>query len=405
MILYIFNNYFPVYSGFGKRCQKEIEILSKDNDIVIVCRGKAGLKEKNYFETKYRKIKIAHFKANSTVIERTDKKYISGFYELKRNFDLLLGLSITLFKLFFKNRRNVKIYAIVSPLTVPLIAFIIAKIFNMTPEIIEFHDLEPEIAVHIKGLKKNSIVMKIEYFLEKIMCLWYKKVIVTNQSQARIIAKRTKIKLDKFCVIPNSIQTEEHKAIKADLKYKYGFSKEDFIIGYISNFSYNYTINGMIKLFYLISKRKIKNIKFILVGDGEGLLLLKKSVIELGLKNIVIFTGRVKNSPDFINIFDIGLIPWIKNEFSESILPTKLFEYMYAKKPILAPNFGEFKKNLVHNTNSLLYNTPNELYNYIIQLQKNKNLRYELSEKAHQEYIKYYNPEIYSKLLQKLINL
>lgn len=406
MIIYLFNNFFPDNSGFGKRCQKEIEILSKDNDILVICRKRNTVEENKFFKTKYKQINVIRYNAKSLIIERTDGFYKSGFYEIKRNYDLLFNLSKTLSSVLWKNKKNrkIKLYTIVSPLTVPLIALIFAKLFRISPEVIEFHDLEPELAMHIKSLKKNSIVVKIEFLLEKMMCRSYKKIIVTNNSQANKIIKRTKIEKQKIWVIPNSIQINESKKNIKDLRQKYGFSKNDFIIGYVSNFSYDYTIEGMMKLLLLIvkQKEKLKTLKFILIGDGDGLLKIKKLVNDYNLDNYIVFTGRVENVPELISIFDVCLIPWVKDNLSQTILPTKLFEYMAAKKAIIAPNFGEFKNVLKYNNESLLFNNTDELLKYLLKLQKDTTLRYKLSKNVYSKYIKYYRPEIFIKNFNNL---
>lgn len=406
MIIYIFNNYFPDYSGFGKRCKKEIEILSKIDEIVVLCKKRNMESNIDFFKTQYNKVKIIRFEAKSTVMERTNEAYKSGFYELKRNFDLLSGISATLFKILWNNKKNtrLKLYVIVSPLTVPLIVLILAKIYNKSPEIVEFHDLEPELAIHIKGLSKKNIVVKIEYLLEKIISRSFNKIIVTNDSQAEIIAKRTGADRNNIHVIPNSIQVEETQHIKQNLKTKYKISKNDFVIGYISNFSYDYTIDGLISLLKLFPNQKenLYSVKFMLIGDGDGLLILKKKIYDMKLEDNFIFVGRVTNVSDYINIFDIGLIPWLKNDLTISILPTKLFEYMHAKKPILVPNFGEFKQILTNGKEALLYNSTAEFFNYIIQLKSNENLRLRLSRNTYERYFRYYNQEIYRKKIKDI---
>jgi glycosyltransferase involved in cell wall biosynthesis len=376
MILYIFNNHFPDNSGFGKRCKKEIELLSKKNSVVVLCRKRNLQKSREIYKTKYGKITLVRFSAKSSITERTNKTYLSGLYEIKRNIDLLWSLSLCLLKVLWKNRQknNIKIYAVVSPLTVPFISWLFAIFFGRSAEIIEFHDLEPELAMHTKGLTRKSIVVKIEFFLEKMLCKLYKRVLVTNQTQAKKITQRTGVFDKKVFIVPNSIQVEEFYCSTIDIRKKYKICPSDFLVGYISNFSYDYTISGMIELLYCLDKRKkqLKHVKIILVGDGDGLNILKRLTQKLALDNIVLYTGRISNVPEIVSALDAGLIPWTRSEVSGTILPTKLFEYMSSKKPIIAPDYGEFKKNIINFTNGILFDRCKDIIDCIFYLKNNR---------------------------------
>lgn len=406
MILYIFNNYFPDSSGFGKRCFKEIEILSAENDITVICRKNPGEKKLDQLKIGSKLINIIKYDVRSNVMERTGKSYISVLYELTRNLNLVLGLSKAILNFLWKNRnqKNIKVYSVVSPLTVPLLAFMFAKAFRASPHVIEFHDLEPELAMHIKGLKRESAVVKIEFWLEKLLCKSFKKIIVTNDTQAKRIAYRTGINLNKILVIPNSLQVEENIVVVGDIRKKYGFDKSDFIVGYVSNFSYNYTIAGVIQLFNYIGKNNIdlKNIKFLLVGDGDGLKLIKESIKKNNLHKNAMLIGRVKNVSEVISIFDVGMIPWVKDGVSETILPTKLFEYMQARKYTIAPEFGEFeitqsKFNILH-----MYDTIEGLVARILNAKSKKNFLKTSGSRANAIYDRYFKAFHFYQALKNL---
>jgi glycosyltransferase involved in cell wall biosynthesis len=404
MIIYIFNNYFPDNSGFAKRCKMEIDALSQTEDITILCR-KRRVKELPFYKSPYKKIPIKRFDNNNKLMERPNK-YKHVFYELSRNISLVVSIAIILNQILFsikkniKTNNNIRIYAVSSPLTVPLTAWLIGKMHRISLEVLEFHDLEPELAKHIKKLNDKSLVMRIEYFLEKFLCNAYNKIIVTTTSQAERIIKRTKIASNKICVIPNvTVNSHLSKSKNRDIRKEYGIERNDFLIGYVSTFYYDYTVLGMTKVLYRLPQLLpvIPSLKIILVGDGDGLSQLRQIVSKLGIDKNVIFTGKIKNVSEVLNAIDICLIPWEKDEMTETILPTKLFEYMMAEKPIIAPNFGEFKRILINNYDSLLYNSTEELIRCIIRLQKDKELRVKLGTNANEKYFKSYRPEIYSK--------
>ncbi len=142
MILYIFNQSFPDSSGFAKRCQMEIDALSKNHEITILCRGSTK-KDTRLYESPYKQIQIMRFDNRVSLIERP-RLYIPGAYEIYRNVYLLLSLGKGIFTfLKYKTPSNIQLYVVSSPLTVPLISYIIAKLTNIKCSFLEFHDLEP----------------------------------------------------------------------------------------------------------------------------------------------------------------------------------------------------------------------------------------------------------------------
>jgi glycosyltransferase involved in cell wall biosynthesis len=254
-------------------------VLSKIDDIIILCKnGAEG--QRAYYDSPYKKIKIERFSTNVKLIEK-QQQYIQGIYELIRNWKLIISLgyklSTILFSLKRKNIPNIKLYTVSSPLTVPFICLLIGKLFQVKLEVLGLHDLEPETAIHIKKLNPNSLVLKIEYLLEKIVSRSYNKIIVTSNSQAQRIINRTHISKNKICVIPNTVDPQvnvkNHILTNDSLRKIYGLNTSDFVLGYITTFSYDYTTSGVIKVLKILSSiiKKIPNLKFILVGDGDGL--------------------------------------------------------------------------------------------------------------------------------------
>jgi len=407
MILYIFNNFFPDDMGFSLRCRNEIDVISKSEDMIIFCRKKNNKDIKDY-KSPYRKIKIERFLTNYLLIEKP-KKYIQFYYEISRNLKLCFSIFFKLNSIVIREKRkngnNLKIYVITSPLTIPLICYVVAKIHRARLDILEFHDLEPELAIHIKKLKKNSPIIKIEYFLEKFLARRYKKIIVTSNSQARRIINRTGINKDKVCVIPNTINSWNKRTSNEMYMKKYNLRKQNLIMGYAGSFSFDFTTSGMIKILHLIPDLVtiVPNLKILLIGDGVGLPILKSEVKKLGIENQVIFTGRVKDVSNIIKILDIGIIPWEKDLMTETILPTKLFEYMNAGKAVLAPNFGEFKSMIEKNKIGLLYDSPKDFISKIIFINKHKRLIAELGNSAFKIYKNKYNLGDYSKKLTNFI--
>ncbi len=405
MIIYIFNGYFPDNSGFGIRCKREIDAISKDEPVVIVCRGENEKKDIQIYKSPHREITIYRYYSNSQLVERP-KKYLTGFYEIKRNLELMMNLCLILYKTLQRYiKEEKKLYVVTSPLTVPFFAWMFSKVNKTKLHVLEFHDLEPELAEHIKGLHQSSIVYKIEIGLEKFLCNRYTKIIVTSRGQADKIVSRTGVKGNKIHVIPNTVEENKNTSKNmAKTRKELGLSREDFVLGCFSSFSYEYTFIGVVELIKNFEKMKerIPNTKLLLVGAGDGLDEIKKSAKG---NSAIIITGRVKDIHNVIPVIDVGIVPWKQDSLTESILPTKLFDYMSAKKAIVAPNYGEFKSVLTHKKNALLYDTFDQFIKSISTLEKDSILKVKLSAEAYKLYDKLYRPEKYEKVIRDIVNV
>jgi glycosyltransferase involved in cell wall biosynthesis len=79
---------------------------------------------------------------------------------------------------------------------------------------------------------------------------------------------------------------------------------------------------------------------FLLIGNTHGAHLdsLKQH------KNVVFLSEqKYQNLPEFLNLFDVCLIPFKKNRLTDATNPVKLYEYCAAGKPVVASNLEELQ--------------------------------------------------------------
>ena len=74
-----------------------------------------------------------------------------------------------------------------------------------------------------------------------------------------------------------------------------------------------------------------------IVGDGESLPALKTQVAELGLEQVVRFTGRlgINEAMEHIREANIALVPHHRSPHTDATIPHKLFQYMALGRPVL----------------------------------------------------------------------
>ena len=79
-----------------------------------------------------------------------------------------------------------------------------------------------------------------------------------------------------------------------------------------------------------------------LVGPSH---LLDADIVRLGATGRVVFTGAVPYSqvPEYMRAFDVCITPHLVTEFTESLNPIKLWEYLACGKPIVATPVAGFR--------------------------------------------------------------
>jgi glycosyltransferase involved in cell wall biosynthesis len=81
-------------------------------------------------------------------------------------------------------------------------------------------------------------------------------------------------------------------------------------------------------------------ITFHVVGEGVFLERLRQHAASRGLADAVVFHGWVPYAqvPEFVGRCDVGVIPHLKTEHTDTTVPNKLFEFMACRKPVLVSN-------------------------------------------------------------------
>jgi glycosyltransferase EpsD len=139
-----------------------------------------------------------------------------------------------------------------------------------------------------------------------------------------------------------------------DLRYKYRYKSDDFIMLYLAEFiprkNHSFLINAMPKLI-----ERIPNIKLILAGRGddkEKMMLLAK---RLGVEAYVDFIGFREDVGNLIYISDIGV-----SSSSQEGLGMCLAESLFMWKPVVASDIRGHRDLVKSGNNGFLFSLDNE---------------------------------------------
>ncbi|MBC6003815.1 MAG: glycosyltransferase family 4 protein [Paeniclostridium sordellii] len=220
-----------------------------------------------------------------------------------------------------------------NPPILPLIGYLVNKI-RKKPYIYLLHDIYPDMAVKVGAIKDDGLICKVMTAINKKIYNNAHKVIVLGKDMKQNLLNK-KVPEDKIEIITNWADKEKIYKISKVNEFSIKNNIDDtFNIIYTGNIGRFHDIETILKAAYEL--KKVRNIKFIFVGDGYKKKDIEAYVEKFRLENIKIFDyqygetyNQLLNSADlFITTLDKGI---------EGLgVPSKTYSYLAAGKPIIA---------------------------------------------------------------------
>ena len=234
-------------------------------------------------------------------------------------------------------------------------------------------DLWPESAEKL-GIVTNKYLLKLAYQLEA-KC--YKEAyLVTGQTQGIVDDIASRFPSKRIYYLPNGVDTsfyDSQKVLAGDFRERNGFKTTDFLIFYGGILGHAQGLEVVLNAANLLKDQR--HVHFILQGTGpehEYLLQLKAN---LDLKQVHFFEPvQKKEMPSIIKSIDVAIIPLKKLLLFEGAIPSKVYEALAMKKPLLLGVSGEAKRHFIDKAKAGLYFEPEnheDLAGQIISLVEN----------------------------------
>jgi len=258
-----------------------------------------------------------------------------------------------------------------SPPILPIISgFLISRIKRI-PFVLEIRDLWPESIVALGLMKENSFIIKSLYVITKYIYRKSELIVVVTKTFKEYLTEMG-INKDKIVVIENGFNFERtltpNKNINL-IKKQYNIKDADFIISYIGTIGIPHGLEIILK-----SAERLNNVLFLVIGEGTEKKSLKKIKEQKKIKN-VLFIDNI-DWQEIVNInqiIDANLIHLQNLKLFKTVLPSKMFESMALKKPILAGLIGESIEIITKSNSGLkiIPENPNSLVENILHLRSN----------------------------------
>ncbi|MGE5430942.1 MAG: glycosyltransferase family 4 protein [Syntrophomonadaceae bacterium] len=364
--------YPPEIGGGSQRSVGFVEELSKLGlKVTVVTPFPSYLMKKEEAGTKLKLYE--KYEENGVTIYRTFV-YASdrGSFIKRILYYLSFTFSSTLVSLF--KIRKIDYLLTISPPLFTGITGIILKKLKKAKFIFDIGDLWPESAIQL-GFLKNKRVISLAEKLERS--------IYSNSDIVNTVTRLTQNKVKdlhpyirKILYIPNFVNgTLIKKALKNETLLKELNLGGKFVIGYAGNIGSAQGLKIMTQA--AACTKQSRDIVYLIIGDGVDRQGLEEDIKKNDLRNVMLLPPVSREEiVKYISLFDVMVIPLVKNDLFRITIPSKLYESMAAEIPVLLSVDGEARK-ILESASCGLYVEPENsemLAQKVLELFNNRNL-------------------------------
>lgn len=243
-------------------------------------------------------------------------------------------------------RRPDVLIATSPQLLVGLAGWIVAR-FKRTRFILEIRDIWPD------GILASGVGREGSFFARSLSALssfLYKRsdlVVVVTPAFKKELVTKWKVPEGKIEVVQNGVETElfspdgSGKDLRADL----GIS-DNFVVSYTGTIGMAHGLGTVLDAAKL-ARDEMADLTFLIVGDGAERERLRARIEREGLGNVRLVGPQLRaRMPDFIRASDACLVTLKRAPAFETVIPSKMLEFMSVGKPVLLGVDGEARRLL-----------------------------------------------------------
>jgi glycosyltransferase involved in cell wall biosynthesis len=211
----------------------------------------------------------------------------------------------------------------------------ISSVLRRVPFILEIRDIWPESIVAVGAIRKSPAIRILEW-MEHLMYAAAERVVTVGDGYRKRLLERG-VPDAKISVVMNGVDRELFRARECPASFRRTWQIENkFVCSYIGTIGMACGLDVVLEAAGELKRRGVRDVVFMLVGDGASRKNLQSRAQAEGLDN-VIFTGRQPKEamPDFLSASDVCLVHLRKTELFTSVMPSKIFEAAGMGKPII----------------------------------------------------------------------
>lgn len=250
----------------------------------------------------------------------------------------------------------------------------------------------------ISSIYKYKIVKKINGLLNQ--CLTDKVIATSEQAKENLEKQGINSKI--ITTILNGVTKMPETTLeeKNQIKEKYSIKSYDIVVGYLARIEELKGHKYFIEAAKIVSENTNKKYKFLIMGSGSYEDEAKELVHKLGLDDVVIFTGFIKDVHEMLNIVDIQ----INASYLSETTNLSLLEGMSLGIPTVATKCGGTPKMIEEFENGILVEKAdaNSLAQGIINIIKDEEKFQYMKKRSKEIYEERYTSKVYARNIEKV---
>ncbi|KDR94589.1 Glycosyltransferase involved in cell wall bisynthesis [Peptoclostridium litorale DSM 5388] len=277
--------------------------------------------------------------------------------------------------------------------------FLVARKFKSrgVHYIFDHHDICPEL--FYAKFKKRGMLYQSQIMLERLTYKNACMAFVTNESYKKIAIERGGMSPERVFVLRSGPRLERLRIMPPKHEIKRG---RRYMVGYVGVIGQQEGMDYLLDAAHHIKNHmKRDDIFFGIVGGGPYLGEVRKRTANMGLDDMIEFTGRVSDQVllEYLNTADICVNPDEYNDMNDKSTMNKVLEYMALKKPIVQFDLTEGRHSA---GGASLYAKPNDSKDMalkIVELIDDEDRRIRMGELGYQRVVNELGWEHTSKAL------
>ena len=396
-IVFISLYYKPIWPGFGTRYAELLtDESAKCGHNVTMLTGKIpkNLNVDDVYRQKIFTESMGKGKVKTIRLWSTNLDH-EGF--LNR----IIAYSTFMFQCFFKILffKNIDVLMALHPFPPFFFPILLICKLKKIKFIVNITDLWPDNFIEL-GVIKNQFI----YSIIKKLCIFVYEnsdtAIISNDELKTGISKYFSNK-EKMFILPQATNVDIFKPVSIAKE----IFPDKFIVMYAGIFSPNYDFDIIINSAKLLESNN--KIIFILSGAGELKNILEKKILKSNLSNIKILdpVDTIDEVVLRLNQADVLVLGMNDNQQSHTGTPSKMFEYMACKKPVISATHGAAEQILRESNGGIIVTPGNsqEFADAVLTLFNNPDQMKLFANNGYNYIIKFRNLNIFRKKLNQII--
>ena len=228
----------------------------------------------------------------------------------------------------------------------PDLLFLVALPFKArgVKVLFDHHDLNPELYVTKFG--KRGLAHALLLVAERLTFATADRVIATNESYAAVARERGRKPAARVSVVRSA--PDLRRFVRRPGPPEREGARTTKTIGYVGVMAEQDGIDLLIEaLRRLVEMHGRNDIEAVLVGDGPARPALERMAADLGLAEIVRFTGFLSGEAllETMSAFDVGVCPDPKDDYNDKCTMNKILEYMALGIPLVQFDLVEGRRS------------------------------------------------------------